>query len=107
MHPYPIRFTHVLAVIAVVALAFAALGDRGHREAVFGGLLLLAALVSFLLLSLALRPEPLRAVLDDPPADDDELMAALESGLRSPPVFDPDATAKGRFRLMQLYKVRK
>jgi tetratricopeptide (TPR) repeat protein len=55
----------------------------------------------------SLRPNPLKAVLTSLPAEPDEKIAALEQGLRAANPYDVRTNAAARYRLMELYKVRK
>ncbi len=94
------------AVLAVVFGILRGIPRSNPAESILA-VIFAVGLFAVLLLVPYLRPDPVKAALDDPPEDPDELMASLEQGLAMNLPRPAFRTALARYRLMGLYKVRK
>ena len=68
------------AVVAVVFGTLRSIPKANPAESTFA-VIFVVSLLALVLLFLSLRPDPVTAVLADPPKDPDELRSSLEQGL--------------------------
>src|SRR5262249_11508332 len=100
-----LKIVHVMIITLVLAIVFYALTSKPPDNVVGVIVLVFLTIVASILWSL--RPNPLKAVLTSLPAEPDETIAALEQGLRAATPDEVRTNAAARYRLMELYKVRK
>ena len=104
--PLPrLKIVHIMLIAGVFAIVFGVLSTR--REESFFGLTLLIAIGCVWLVVRTLRVNPLKAVLAQLPENTDDKIAALEGGLARCNPYDVSTNSLARYRLMELYKVRK
>ena len=100
-----LKIVHIMLIAGVFAIVFGVLSTR--REGSFLGLALLIAVGCVWLVVRRLRVNPLTAVLAQLPENTDEKIAALENGLARCNPYDVGTNSVARYRLMELFKVRK
>jgi tetratricopeptide (TPR) repeat protein len=100
-----LKIVHIVIIVCTLAIVFGVLSTR--LEESFLGLMLLIAVGFIWLVVRIMRVNPLKAVLAQLPENTDEKIAALEDGLARCNPYDVRTNSVARYRLMELYKVRK
>jgi tetratricopeptide (TPR) repeat protein len=104
------EFPRLRIIHFMIAAVVAAFGLALFRATPEGRAVIAPAFVSVILFSplalLLIRPNLLKAALDDPSDDPEILIACLERGLARPPAFDGMSILRARRRLMELYMGR-
>ena len=100
-----LQILHVMIIAGVFAIVFAVLNSRVEES--FLGIMILLAIAGAWIVVMALRPNPLKALLANLPENTDDKIAALEDGLARRNHYDVRTNALARYRLMEFYKVRK
>jgi tetratricopeptide (TPR) repeat protein len=104
--PLPrLKIVHVMLITLVLAIVFFALTSKPTDSVAGVIVIVFLAMVAPILWSL--RPNPLKAVLANLPDEPEETIAALEQGLHTANPHDVRTNSAARFRLMELYKVRR
>ena len=100
-----LKIIHIMIIAGVLAVVFGVLNSRPSDSTI--GLTALGALGGVWFLTTVVRPNPLKVVLANLPDDRDQRIAALEEGLARCNPYDWRTNSVARYRLMELYKVRK
>jgi tetratricopeptide (TPR) repeat protein len=100
-----LKIVHWMLIAGVLAIVFFALTARPGDSV--AGVIILVFLTLIAPILWSFRSSPLKAVLANLPDDPDEQVAALEEGLARFHLHDVNTTSVARYRLMELYKVRK
>jgi tetratricopeptide (TPR) repeat protein len=100
-----LKIVHIMLIAGVFAIVFGVLSTR-PEESLFGLTLLIAIGCVWFVVRM-LRVNPLKVVLAQLPENTDEKIAALEDGLARCNRYDVSTNSLARYRLMELYKVRK
>jgi hypothetical protein len=100
-----LKIVHMMIIAGVLAIVFGVLNSRPFDSSI--GLIGLVALGCVWLVIARLRPNPVKTVLANLPDDSDQQIAALEESLARCNPYDWRTNSVARYRLMELYKVRK
>ena len=103
------KIIHIMIATALFAVIFAILQSNRRQWATLGaGLAFIYILfIVCLLVYCRIKTDVLQEVLENPSDDDDLMIGRLESALATTAVYSGGTALRGRFQLMQLYKVRK